>query len=233
MTSNFPQDGYFIGFPKPIDALTVNPLSAQDCGICFHNDWLPAIQGALTVLQRRETWKGDPADVQTCVENARLLIAHLGDPCQTTLPLLACCYNWRFEEAQLGWSPCFYNPGGGPLPMAGFVGAGWSPVYVAAAAKYCLAIDIPLPFGSYVVDATATYSSLEPMNMAIEQRSTHEGDITTSFPLGPIGVDQEMEVIGGNPGIGYLQLNMSTILSAFALYDVCVTIRTPLAECPS
>jgi hypothetical protein len=227
MTSTFSEDGYFIAFPKPIDAITTPPLSSQDWGICLHNDWLPAILGALTVLQRRETWKGSPEDVQTCVENVRSIIAHIGDPCSTEYPLIVCCYDFQGNESELGWSPTKSSG----VDQAGWVGAGWSAVYNPAFGRYVLSIDIPVPAGSNIDTVSVRYTSVENLELCAYQHNTH---VTTAgfCTLCPLGVDEIAETAATNAESGYCQVTLTAVLSSFVLYEVCVSLRNPTSECP-
>lgn len=95
MNSEFRYRGYWIPFPKPVPAVVG---TAWDEGnlrtICVSEEWLPYILGALGVLARRETYFGDPADIEFSVEQANHILSNWRDECpmpimfQQTTPCL-------------------------------------------------------------------------------------------------------------------------------------------------
>lgn len=86
MNSEFRYRGYWIPFPKPVPAVVG---TAWDGGnlrtICVSEDWLPYILGALGVLARRETYYGDPADIEFSVEQANHILSNWREECPMTI----------------------------------------------------------------------------------------------------------------------------------------------------
>jgi hypothetical protein len=104
MTSQSPwvYRGAFIPFPLPIPAITTSPLASGDTGLCWADDWTPAILGALKALTRPETWSGDPADIVLAMEGAQQLLSGLVDGCGGGEFPLAC--GWDFTDTFGDWT---------------------------------------------------------------------------------------------------------------------------------
>jgi hypothetical protein len=81
--SNTPwhEQGSYIAFPLPIDAITDDPVGSPDWGLCLTAAWQPAVLGALKVLCRPETWVGTDADIKTACHNAYRILQAVQEPC--------------------------------------------------------------------------------------------------------------------------------------------------------
>lgn len=95
MNSEFRYRGYWIPFPKPVPAVVGTEWNSGNLRqICVSDAWLPYILGALGVLCRRETYYGDPDDIEFSVEQANHIIAGWENSClaqiqfQQTTPCL-------------------------------------------------------------------------------------------------------------------------------------------------
>jgi len=53
--------------------------------LCFAEDWVPYVMGALKSLTRRETYQGSEADISTSVLGGMKLIASLQRPCSASI----------------------------------------------------------------------------------------------------------------------------------------------------
>jgi len=239
IVSSWKEDGSFIPFPRPIDAITTDPLSSQDFGVCLHADWLPAIEGALRVLCRRETWKGPAADVEAAVQGAKDILSHIGDGCTSGFPLIVCCYDFRFAEDALGWSPQSGIVGVTTEDVAGFVGAGWSSVtveYPTGTFHEVLCINIALPHVSNVFEVSFNYTSIVPVEFGFRGDT---GQIPAGLGLGPPGTSEEFAVAEELVGLTVLTVCMSAPTwgaggprAAFVLNSICVTLSNSVSACP-
>ncbi len=82
MNSEFRYRGYWIPFPKPVPAVVGTAWNDGDLRtICISSEWLPYVLGALQVLCRRETYYGDPDDIEFSVEQANHILAGWRDEC--------------------------------------------------------------------------------------------------------------------------------------------------------
>jgi len=117
--------GAYIPFPLPIPAVTANPFGASDVGLCWADDWTPAILGALKTLTRPETWAGDPSDIEAAMLGAQLLLSHLVDGCGGGDFPFACSYDIEVDGA--GWTAFDYGVSSTPqfvstlVPGTGFI----------------------------------------------------------------------------------------------------------------
>jgi len=73
--------GAFIPFHLPVPPPGVDPLSSGDTGLCWADEWTPAILGALKTLTRPETWTGTEAEIAAAIQGAQDLIGNLDDGC--------------------------------------------------------------------------------------------------------------------------------------------------------
>jgi hypothetical protein len=107
VNSPWRDNGAFIPFPKPIDAITDDPNASADFGICLAMAWEPAVLGALKTLTRPETWQGSDADIATACRNAYAILEAVQEPCSANVALLpfACPGDLTANSAPYGvWS---------------------------------------------------------------------------------------------------------------------------------
>lgn len=95
MNSEFRYRGYWIPFPRPVPAVVGTAWNDGDLrSICISSEWLPYVLGAIQVLCRRETWYGDPDDIEFSVVQANHILTNWEDTClsgimfQQTTPCL-------------------------------------------------------------------------------------------------------------------------------------------------
>lgn len=120
--SQWPVQGSYIPFPRPMAAIVTDPLSAQDWGLCLHADWQPAVLGALKALCRPESWQGSAADIATACIMAQTIMSSLTGPCSGIagdIPF-SCAYDFVSSA-----TPWFVNLDFSEIPSTiGFYSAG-------------------------------------------------------------------------------------------------------------
>jgi len=143
--SPWPFNGSYIPFPKPMAAITTDPTSAADWGLCLHKDWQPAVLGALKALCRPESWQGSEADIKTACHMAQSIFASIAEPCGSLSPDIpfSCAYDFVasaapwFVNLDYGWTPAtvgYYSAGVGFVAgcqanLAMTQGRGWCEIY--------------------------------------------------------------------------------------------------------
>lgn len=65
-------------FPYPAAAPDIDPDSGSQISVCFSEDWLPLVIGALQQLTLQATWQGSVSDVLTAQMRAQTLLAMFG-----------------------------------------------------------------------------------------------------------------------------------------------------------
>lgn len=78
----FSRVGFFPSFPQPVQPPTTDIKASPTLALCFNEEWLPLIMGAVKVLMRPETYKGDIPTIIDAVANASQLVAQIGE-CET------------------------------------------------------------------------------------------------------------------------------------------------------
>lgn len=78
--------GPYIPFTKPVPV--PGALADDDplMHVCFNEEWLPAVIGALKVLARPESWQGTLAEIQDITKSAHDLMASYADGCGRPCP---------------------------------------------------------------------------------------------------------------------------------------------------
>lgn len=75
----FSRVGFFPSFPQPVTPPSTDIKASPQLALCFNEDWLPLIMGAVKVLMRPETYKGDIPTVIDAVANASQLVSQIGE----------------------------------------------------------------------------------------------------------------------------------------------------------
>jgi len=87
-------------------------LAAPQVQLCFAEEWLPYVIGALKSLCREETWAGNGETDADVIDNARSMIARIGESC---LQPPNDAINWQLElEDFYGQSNSWSLINGGP-----------------------------------------------------------------------------------------------------------------------
>jgi hypothetical protein len=107
MNSPWQDNGSYIPFPKPIDAITDDPNASPDFGICLSAAWQAAVLGALKVLARPETYQGTDTDIAASVHNGYAILSAIQNPCGAApvFPPFACAGDLSTTDQPYGtWS---------------------------------------------------------------------------------------------------------------------------------
>lgn len=115
--------GSYIPLPQPIPAILTDPLSAQDAGLCWQDDWTPAIIAALKLLCRPESWTGTDDQVAACMTSANSLIDAIQDGCGGGLFPFTCIGDFTTSASPFStWSIFSGCPLGTWISSSGYEG---------------------------------------------------------------------------------------------------------------
>lgn len=215
MTTLMQRHGPYIPFEKPIPT----PISAADdtplMSICFNQQWLPMVIGALKVLTRPETWVGTDAHIRSTIASAQNILAMYGNGCSplTRIP------NWypslTLDHGNFD-SDAWFNPDYGNYPD----GTPW--------ARY----DLPVwPDAILNPDVTVTFKARSDDSLVggdVEYiRITHESDPAGhAFTLSVIDcLDADTEISDFTPYTLYGQFkNFRFIAGGEGTYWIKISI---------
>jgi hypothetical protein len=90
---NFDEAGAYVPYTAPLPVPSTEIDAEPMVSLCFNEDWLPYVLGALKQLARYEIWQGSKEDMAYAVGEATQLAQMFQDGCGTATPLP----NWYWQ----------------------------------------------------------------------------------------------------------------------------------------